>query len=387
MPAEFMLNGHARDGMDVDILSGQHALSLWSGFEASATLTPYQHSAWIRALHHARGETDDMIDLLVMSRSGQTLAALPLRVLQGPGYRVAEIPGTDIGNSDWIPQRADITLSRAMLAKAFSVLSRRRGVDLIRFANLPSSWQGVPNPLLAFPHQTAPDHLYLGPIEDARSANLPKRRRGDLLRSKRRLEELVGQVSLRCADSEAEISAIHAAFIAQRNVRFRQMGISNVFAVPFFMQFFRDLGAASLAMRTPMLRFDALYAGDEILATAIGVQAGTHYSQYINSNTDGPASKYSLVGLLTFLLVEKLAEAGIRTIDMGVGDYAYKKVWAEQTPVFDLVLPLTFKGRIVSPAVRGTRSTKRMIKQNPTLWAMSRKLRSLKQLLEKNETG
>lgn len=344
-------------------------------------MTPYQSQTWLDGAKKAFGWADESLKLLLIRNGATSLAALPLRFTQHLGVTLAEIPGSELGNSDWFPQHPRLMLDRPLLDRAFSTLSQQFGVDVIRFSNLPPTWQGQDNPLLAYPATPSPDHFYLGPIGPTTRDNLPKRRRVDILRGQRRLEELMGPVTLKRASTVADVDAIHAAFIAQRNVRFREMGVDNIFAQPDFMKLFRELGLASLEAEQPFFCFDALYGGDEILATAIGIRTSTHYSQYINSNTNGPAAKYSLVGLLMYLLIDDLAAAGVTSMDMGVGTFNYKEVWTQKTPVFDLVLPLSLKGKVVAPAFRAKRAAKHFVKQNEHLWEAAKKFRLFKQSL------
>jgi CelD/BcsL family acetyltransferase involved in cellulose biosynthesis len=112
------------------------------------------------------------------------------------------------------------------------------------------------------------------------------------------------------------------------------------------------------------------------VATATSAFCGQHYSQYINSNTDGPASKYSLVGLLMFEMMEQLRAQGITSVDIGIGSFAYKKSWTEQVPVFDCVIPLSSRGRIAAAGFAALQTVKRTIKQNPLLWKLAKTTRA-----------
>jgi CelD/BcsL family acetyltransferase involved in cellulose biosynthesis len=119
------------------------------------------------------------------------------------------------------------------------------------------------------------------------------------------------------------------------------------------------------------LRFHALYAGDDIVATCCGAYAGNHYSQYINSTADGPAARFSLMGILVAELIDELIADGITSFDMGLGDFDYKRDWTEPVAVFDAVVPVTLAGSLALPVLDLTRSAKRLIKQNPALWKLA----------------
>ncbi|ODT82394.1 MAG: hypothetical protein ABS76_07170 [Pelagibacterium sp. SCN 64-44] len=379
-PAQ-VANGSSHRGASpsIDVLDGAEAMRAWMDFAETAQLTPYQAPFWLGGVMACFDMPRESFRLLMIHDAGTPRAALPLVLSRRSGCVLAEIPGSQLGNSDWFPQQAGPALDGELLDRAFAILARAQGVDILRFSNLPAAWQGRDNPLLGYPVAPAPDHFYVGPIGPHTRDSLPKRRRGDILRGQRRLEEMTGPVTLRRASTPAEVEAMHAAFLQQRTVRFREMGVRNIFAETPFRRLFDDLAKTSLAMDRPTLCFDALYGGDEILATAIGIRAGSHYSQYINSNASGPAAKYNLMGLLMYLLVERLVAEGVESLDMGVGDFAYKEIWTQKTAVYDLMLPLSLKGKLFAPAFGAKRAAKRLIKRNQQLWQVARSFRQLRQ--------
>lgn len=351
----------------------------WRAIEARGVLTPYQRYDWTAAITTARGIEDGTIAIAVVFDGGRPAALLPLLVTSRWGIRHAELIGADSSNAGWMivdpgfaPQ-----LDRAALDAIFAQIGDATGADLVAIHNQPAEWQGIANPLLAFPHQPAPDHFYGGPLGTDR---LSTNRVRNILRGRRRLAETLGPVELRQARTADEIDAFHAAFLRQRGARFAEMGVSNVFAEDWFVRFFKAAAIRSLGAKRPILRFHALYAGDEILATAFGTYSGSHYSQYINSTTtEGPAVKYSLIAILLHELVEELRDEGITSIDIGLGDFPYKELWADKLTVHDSVIPLSGKGRLVAPLLLGLRRLKRTIKQNRRLFELAKRLRALLQ--------
>ena len=353
----------------------------WRALEREAIATPYQRLAWIQEIARSQQLSDQDFVVLQIELEGRPAALLPLHLRRKAGCTFAAIPGSSFGNSDWMPVRPDAAarLTRPVLNHAFAELRRQTGVDLLSFEHLPPRWRGIDNPLLSFPHHPSPDHFYYADIGATTLDNLPKKRRVDILRGRRRLEETLGPVSLRRATTIAQIDQVHAAFLEHRSVRFRQMGVPNVFAEPHFRTLFREGAIGGLGENKPAVALHALYVGDEIVATAVGTYSPCHYSQYINSNTDGPASKYSLVGLLMFLLVDDLVQAGISSIDMGVGDFAYKTSWTHKTPIADAAIALSPKGAAAAAVLNAKRAVKRHIKQNDKLWSLAKQLRQWRQ--------
>src|SRR5690606_2019481 len=105
------------------------------------------------------------------------------------------------------------------------------GIDLVALFNLPATWAGQPNPLLHIPHSPGPNRLYLGALNAGGTFDrLDDKRRGNLLQRWRKLSAAAGDLELKTAATPAQIESFLAVFLAQRSVRFAQMGIHNVFA-------------------------------------------------------------------------------------------------------------------------------------------------------------
>lgn len=351
----------------------------WRTLEKTALLTPYQRYDWIKALVDSRG-LEGRCAVTVILSGGRPVALFPFAISRKLGVRTAGIIGADIGNAGWLLMERETAprLTPDVVQRLLADIGRQvGGLDMVSLLHQPESWAGLTNPLLAFPHQPAPDHLYLGPLGSDGVAHLSGKRIRNIQRGRRRLQEAMGPVVLRRADSPEEIARVHAAFLEQRSARFAEMGIRNVFAEDWFVAFFKRAGATSLGSDRPAMRFHALYAGDEIVATSCGTCAGTHYSQFINSTASGPAVRYSLMGILMYDLVAELAGMEVTSIDMGLGDFDYKTDWTEQRIVFDSAIPVTLAGRIAAPVLLGLRRLKRAVKQNDRLFGTFKRLRAM----------
>lgn len=348
----------------------------WRALEACAVFTPYQRFDWVAALLAARPLGKERLAIIVVRDGNRPVALLPLVVKSGFLVRTARIVGWDIGNGDWMgidPAFAK-KLDRPVLDRMLADIARLTGADLLALHSQPESWNDLANPLLALPHQPAPDHFYAGPLG---IEHLNAKRIRNIERGRRRIEEAIGPVRLVRADTPEAIDTVHAEFLRQRGIRFREMGVANIFAEDWWQRFFKTAARDGVGQHRPVLALHALYAGDQIIATSWGSYCGDHYSQYINSTTDGPAAKYSLMGILLFQLVEELRDEGITSIDMGLGDFEYKLDWTEQQVVHDSVIALTMAGTISGAVLQGLRAAKRGIKQNPMLWRMATRVRSV----------
>lgn len=358
----------------------EDAEAAWRGLEATGVCTPYQRYDWLAALVAAGADADGRIAIAVISRGGETMAILPLTLRRHYGLVQAEMLGARQSNSDWIIARRDFAPGPGEMRALFERIARALGgIDLIRLQNQPAHWQGKANPVLGLPHAPGPSNLYTTMIGGVPTPyiehRLATKRRNNIKRGKRRLEEQIGPVRLvRIADAET-LARVQAIFLAQRGKRFEAMGVDNIFAQPPFPDFFRTLAEAQFGSARPALVLHALLAGEEVLATCWGTMEGDHYSQYINSTTDGPAGRYSLMGILVAQVMDELIQAGIKSFDMGLGDFDYKTEWTEPQQVFDSLIPLSLRGRMTAAVQRRRGALKRLIKQTPPLWQAAKWLR------------
>lgn len=377
--------------LEVDAVTSLEAIEpVWRALEARAAFTPYQRFDWIAA-YLASGFEPGISPVFVTFRSGpEIIALLPLSIKRRFGLRIGQIVGMPISNGDSLvfdPRRSHL-LTREALAAAFRMLAGK-GVklDLLSLHAMPATVMGHPNPLMAFKTAPGPDHYYFNTLTPGTKPyieeSLPHKRRTNIRRSMRRLEEGFGPLRLHRAASAEDVEIIQTEFIRQRGIRFRQMGVENIFANAAFTRFFRDLSVASLGDPRPAVSMHALYAGETILATSIGTYGPSHYSQYINSTTDGEAAKYTLMGVTMSFLVDEMRGAGVSTFDMGLGDFDYKTDWTNREVVYDCVIPVGPLGAIGAPALRGLRALKRTIKQTPLVWKMARKVLALKARLKR----
>lgn len=351
---------------------------VWRALEERGVYTPYQRFDWIKGYVDAGFDPSPELAIMVLSEADKAIALFPFQIVRRFGIRVAQIIGMPISNGDSIifdPDHAS-ALTPDVLRKCLAQLR----VDLVSFHCVAQEIDGHPNPLLAFGGDPAPDNLYFNDLAPGATPyieqSLPHKRRTNIRRSQRRLEEHFGTVRLHRAATPGEVDAILEIFLDQRGRRFAQMGVENIFARPAFRQFFRDLALQCLDQPRPAISLDALYAGERIVATSIGTFGPNHYSQYINSTDYGEASRYTLMGVTLSLLVDDLRAAGITSLDMGLGDFDYKTDWTRREAVFDIVVAVSGRGRVATPLLRKARALKRRIKQTPAFWRAARAVQS-----------
>lgn len=369
----------AQTGMSVLVHGSiSQAEPVWRALEKAGVYSPYQRLDWIRAYLDAGFAPDAELSILTILHGDRPIALIPLEITRKFGLSVAQIVGMPISNGDGLvfdPQYAELLTAKA-LREALGNLR----ADIINFHCVAPEIGTHANPLALLGGHPAPDNFYFNTLEPGDAPfieqSLPHKRRTNIRRSQRRLDEGFGPVALRRARTPAEIDTVLEVFLDQRGRRFVQMGVENIFQRPSFRRFFRQLAVEGLNQVRPAISLHALYAGEDIIATSIGTYGPSHYSQYINSTDYGEASRYSLMGVTLSLLVDQLRADGITSLDMGLGDFDYKTDWTHLQPVFDIVLPVSPLGHAAAPVLVGARRAKRKIKQTPALWKVARAIQS-----------
>ena len=84
-------------------------------------------------------------------------------------------------------------------------------------------------------------------------------------------------------------------------------------------------------------------------------------------------------------LLRHAIDAGMRMFDFTVGDEPYKRDWSDkEMKLYDHLVAVTLRGRVVVAAVLAFRKTKRFIKRTPALWHAYSMLRAFKGRFQKD---
>ncbi|WP_417579811.1 GNAT family N-acetyltransferase [Pelagibacterium sp.] len=351
---------------------------VWRNLQDIGAYNPYQNIDWIKAYLEAGFKEHTRFSILTIMDHDRPIALFPFEITRKFGLRVAQLIGMEISNGDapvFDPQYGHLLTSKAM--RAYLALLP---ADIVNFHCVAAKVGQHANPLAELGGNPSPDNFYFNALEPGDAPfiekSLPHKRRTNIRRSQRRLNEGFGTVRLHRAQTPDEVDTMLEVFLDQRGRRFVQMGVENIFERATFKQMFRQLALNGLGQSRPAMSLHALYAGEAIVATSVGTYGPTHYSQYINSTDYGDASRYSLMGVTLSALVDELRADGITSLDMGLGDFDYKTDWTHRHSVYDIVLPVSVLGQAGAPMLRGARLVKRKIKQTPSLWKLARTVQS-----------
>ena len=190
-----------------------------------------------------------------------------------------------------------------------------------------------------------------------------------------RLTEL-GQLTAITNDTPAHAIAIIEAFLSAKIARSEAQAYDADFATPAMRDFLEILSVPQ-AGHPAFVEFHALQLNERIIATYAGAAHRNHFSCFINSfDSDPEIAKSSPGDLLLMRLVAGQCDKGRTGFDLGIGEARYKASYCDEiVPLFDSFISIGLVGRLIGEGVKARLKLKRMIKQNPQLFARLKRLR------------
>lgn len=335
----------------------------------SAIATGFQSRAWIDAIYRHLVPASGGTPLAVALRSPATtsLAGLmPLYVYQHNGLHIAKF--ADCGVTDYnallVSETAPCSPARLLniLKPALS------GVDVLLLERMIVS---PANPLsqhpAARPSRMSGNTLTIIDTVDDFIRSRGKKFRKEIERSFRVLET-EGAWSFQRAETPTQIA--EAMDVLERHQAERHAGTGNPYelAAPQFGAFYREILNASPNLGHIL----TLSVNGKIIAALLGI---THNGTFtlLRTANGGDAWRHVSPGrLIVIEAMRHFAAQGIKTFDMGIGDYAFKRGFGTKPiPLVDLVVPISWRA---IPYVTTLRLKDRL-RQNERLVA---KIRTLK---------
>jgi CelD/BcsL family acetyltransferase involved in cellulose biosynthesis len=360
------------------------AESVWRWLERDdAVKTPYQSFDLLSLWQSHIGAPGGVSPRIVVGYDETTMPAFlwPLgRTALGP-LGVLSFLGGKHANFNYALWRRDF-LPAVRADDIHTVIDRiaaGRHADLLALHRQPRSWEGFANPLALLPHQPSPSeslHLTITARgEDQLRQILSSTMRGQLRSKERRLQKLPGYRYLR-ATAPAEVDRLLNAFFPLKAARMQAQSLPNSFADPQHEAFLRDACHRRLPSGAPLIDIHAIEGGGDMIAIFGAVNDGRRSSGMFNTYTLSANARQSPGLVLLLHVITDLAERGVRSFDLGVGEAKYKTIFCkEPEPLFDSFLPLTPLGRLAAVAARSGGHIKRRIKQNENLAGLLQRLR------------
>lgn len=352
--------------------------SLWRALERDGVASPYQHFDWVDLWHRHVSGPQGHVPVIVagFGAGGEPLFLWPLvRDRLGP-FAVATFFGgkhATLNFGLWSKDAAHRLRAEDIRAALRAVAERAPDLDFVIQFNQPESWNGAPNPLALLPrHRSTEDNFILrmhgaGPAVIERELSNSMRSR--LRNKERKLAKLPGYRYLRATTTQ-EVDRCLDAFFVQKAAKLTALGLDNVFGHDGVEGFVRAACHQGLERGQPVIELHALEADGEMLALFSGIHDRRRYTSMFNSHTGSDHARFSPGLILLQYLIADCAERGFEVFDIGPGEARYKTFFCKTfEPIFDTVLPLSRRGRLAAPAIRGLFALKSEIKHNPRLWA------------------
>ncbi len=366
-------------GMQISVTDDPQAVSAdWKALEPFAT-TPFGDRAWSTAWYDAMCAEADCEPVIVTGRTegGTPLFLLPLvRVKRGP-FSLLMWPGathapyhSGLFSNDC---RALVTADNAATfwQRIFDALPK---ADALIGYGLPAFEAEAANPLGHLPYMSCGchsyrfrmdaewDHLYTAKVST-------KQIRNDR-RCERRLAEF-GDLRFRVAVSAEERRALLETMLQQKSQRLRAQGRPDFTRQPGVRNFYDTLAGTGKWIGDRGIFMSAVDCGGQTLAINFGAVHGGEFHGLILSMSSGEWERWGPGRLLLRRTMEHLARHGFTYLDFGVGDDAYKDVWADEVVERrDVVVPLTLKGEAFVAGLKLALKAKTTIKTSPALWRM-----------------
>jgi CelD/BcsL family acetyltransferase involved in cellulose biosynthesis len=341
-----------RTGYHIELLADwRQAAAGWGGFDPS---TPFQHPQWVAAWYGAFANTRGIVPLIAVitdASTGERTALLPLILRKQDGIRIVEFADLDLTdyNAPLLGAAAprDARTARRIWRDLLAALRKMPGgADLIRLRKLPLDLDGRPNPLAlldaAGPCSLNGNLVNTGEDYDAWRYQLERTARKELERSWRVFARHPGAGFRLAADADEALKFL-AATEVQQGTRMRSLGLDFILneagCADFYRSLVRDGAATGYAVAS------ALTAGEEIVATLLGIRTGSRYVMIRISNAGGQWANCSPGRLIIERTMAALHEDGVREFDFSIGNYAYKRRFGvTRTPLVDLSAALSWRG-------------------------------------------
>ncbi|MEQ1942546.1 GNAT family N-acetyltransferase [Mesorhizobium sp. VNQ89] len=353
-------------------------LAPYAEFALMAVHAPAQHPLWVEEWI-ANVSPKGLI--AVIEQDGKPACALALEIVKSGPFHLARFLGGSHANGNFPASTRAFLGSQTfdMAALLSGIRARNPKVDALVLERQLPELDGFANPLLGQPHSTSPNVALAVSLEGGFEALLDRssgKRKRKKNRAQLRKYEAAGGFRYFDARSPEDVDRMLEAFFEMKAERFRKMGIANVFGEIEIQNFFRSLFRDALLEARPPFVLQALEVGGKLRAVTGSSLSGNRITCDFAAIAEDDLLNTSPGEFLFFENLRTACAAGFEIYDFGVGDEPYKRQWCDiETNHFDIVLPLSFKGRLLVTTLGLKTGVKTYVKNSPTLWNLVKRLR------------
>ncbi len=363
----------------------------WRNFENLSNHYGFQSFAWQRCCYESFGKElgIEPCIVLVEDDDGDPLFLMPLGIQVKCGTRVLLFIGdrvTDYNAPLMRRSKPGVITSKRTFAEIWeAVLDSLPPFDLIQLVKMPEFIRTQPNPFSNLgwtPYESGCSIDLTGDWKSYSEQHLDSKFRADTRRRRRRLEE-VGEVKFIIADEISLRESLLTQLIEQKERRYRETGVLNLFANEGIRRFYREM---TLGDNTrDMIQLSALSCDDQIVATNWAMLMGEDFYHILPTYKGGKWNRYACGRILQEHLVRWCFDNNYRVFDFTIGGEGYKRVWYNRKmTLFRWTMPRTYKGRLYSAWLE----LKERVKRNAHIYAPLRRCHSwLDEFIRRSKQG
>ncbi len=357
----------------------------WAELEADGAGTLFQSFRWVDAWCRTVAPVRNEHPLIVAGygANGGVEFILPLGVRRAKGLSVLgwlgqEHAGYNMGL--YADRGRRLPRGEALAELLRAIAASDPAIGLIHLAGQPAHWGGAENPLSSLASQPAANSAFVLPMDGTFEAvyeqSVSKSTRTALKRKQKKLTEHDGFTIDEAATADERLRRLDIYF-RQKARQLAAMGATDPFADPAIKAFYRDLCGAG--GREPVHQSLVARIGEQVLATANGIShRGRFYLLTASLDDVGELGKFSPGTVLFLEQVRRQIAAGSTVYDFGAGDGRHKSMWSPQRlELFETFMPTSAAGWAHSTLRSSHSYAKRVVKNNPVLFDMARKVRRL----------
>jgi CelD/BcsL family acetyltransferase involved in cellulose biosynthesis len=338
-------------GFRVELLRDwRQAVARW---QDSSPSTPFQHPQWYDAWYGAFADAEGIEPLIAVvtdASTGEPVVLLPL--IRRRQNNIATVEFADLDLTDYnapilgpaAPR--DAKAARALWRSLLSALRRMpEKADLIRLRKIPVDLDGKPNPIAlldAGPCSLNGNLVTTGEDYDVWRYTLEKTVRKELERSWRVFTRDPAASFAIITDPDEALRILSTTEV-QQGTRMQGLGRNYVLNDETSAAFYRNLVRDGVDNGYALV--SALTAGNEVVATLLGIRTGSRYVMIRISNAGDKWSNCSPGRLIIERTMAALHRDGVRGFDFSVGNYAYKRRFGvTRLPLIDVSAALSWRG-------------------------------------------
>ncbi len=242
--------------------------------------------------------------------------------------------------------------------------------DFIDLQKMPEMVGVQRNPLLDLPCAPHASGAYVATLGQGWEQFYAAKRSGSTRkRERRQFKHLAeyGPLAFAGLRERDEIASAVEVLIEQKRKSLLRMGVDDPFTRPGYRDFYREI-ATHPATRN-LAHVSRLDVGETVAAVSLGLTFRDCYYLVLSSYHDGEFARFGPGRAHLHELLRHAIETGYRKFDFTVGDEPYKRDWSDtEVRLHDHLAAATLRGRAMAAMTAAFRRTKRLIKQNPTLW-------------------